>query len=108
MDEITKLEEMIMIAVWRLKDEAYGYKIRSFISEKIKKDFSYGNLYSVLGQLVRKEFVIKSSLGDNSQKQGKQKIYYTVSPKGIQALRESHEVHNLLWDGISDPALNKF
>ena len=57
MNELTKIEEMLLIGIWRLKEDAYGYKIRKYISEIIQKDFTYGNLYSALGQLVKKGYV---------------------------------------------------
>ncbi len=107
MTELTKTEEMLLIAIWRLKGEAYGYRIRKYISELIQKDFTYGNLYSILNQLVKKGYVDKRPDLSENQKHGKQKMYYLVSAEGLLALKDSREIHNSLWNGISDYSFDK-
>ena len=106
MNELTRIEEMLLISIWRLKEEAYGYRIRKYISEIIRKDFTYGNLYSALGQLVDKGYVNKRKDSLGVRRQGKRKVYYSVSPLGIEALKKTRAVNELLWDGISDRALD--
>lgn len=101
MNELTNLEEMLLIAIWRLKGEAYGYRIREFISDIIEKEFTYGNLYSVLGQLVKKEYVTKRTESGGGQRRGRKRVFYAVSNDGIRALRASREVHDTLWDGLT-------
>jgi len=105
MEEVTKIEEILLLSIWQLKDNAYGYKIRKHISKVIKKDFTYGNLYSVLNQLARRGYVQKS-IGESTEKRtGKNKIYYTVTPEGLKALKATTEMRDLLWDGISKELL---
>lgn len=106
MDELTKTEEMLLIAIWRLKNEAYGYRIRKYISELIGKDFTYGNLYSVLSQLVKKGYIDKSPDMSAESGHGKPKVYYTVSRRGVESLKTSRKTYSLLWDGISDYTLD--
>jgi len=106
MNDLTKTEEMLLICILRLKDEAYGYAIRKYITQLIGKDFTYGNLYSALSQLVKKSYVSKKTGSHDSQNKGKLKIYYAVSPSGINALKASREVHDILWDGINDYVFN--
>jgi len=77
MKELTKIEEILLMAIWRLKDDAYGVKIRQYISGYLAKEFTYGNLYSALHQLVKK--------------------------KGMEALQAARELHEKLWAGISSP-----
>ncbi len=107
MSDLTKTEEMLLICIWRLKEEAYGYSIRKYITLLIGKDFTYGNLYSALSQLVKKGYVSKKTGSDDNQNKGKLKIYYAVSPSGINALKTSRAVHDILWDGINDYVLDK-
>ena len=59
MKDLTKTEEILLLSIWQLKDEAYGVKIRQHVSKVIKKEFTYGNLYSALNQLVLKHYVEK-------------------------------------------------
>lgn len=106
MKELTKIEEILLVAIWRLKEEAYGVKIRQYVSELIEKEFTYGNLYSALNQLVIKKYVFKA-LGDPTPaRRGRRKIFYSISPLGMQALKAAREMNEKLWQGISSYVLD--
>ncbi len=107
MKELTKTEEILLLAIWRLKDEAYGVKIRQHVSNVIKKEFTYGNLYSALDQLVKKRYVSKTPGETTEERRGRRKIYYTLSPDGLQALKTSREMHETMWSGISKYAFDR-
>jgi DNA-binding PadR family transcriptional regulator len=102
MKELTKIEEILLLAIWRLADKAYGVKIRQCVSEIIEKEFTYGNLYSALSQLTKKNYV-KKTLGEPTpDRRGRRKIYYTVSPDGVQALKAAREMNQKMWEGITE------
>jgi DNA-binding PadR family transcriptional regulator len=106
MKDLTKIEEILLLAIWRLKDDAYGVKIRKCVSQIIGKEFTYGNLYSALNQLSQKKHVTKT-LGDPTpDRRGRRKIFYRVSPAGIKALKTAREVNQKMWEGISDYAFD--
>ena len=48
MKEISKAEEMVLLAIWRLADNAYGVTIRRQIRNDTGKDYTYGTLYGLL------------------------------------------------------------
>jgi DNA-binding PadR family transcriptional regulator len=102
MKDLTKTEEILMLAIWRLKDDAYGVKIRKHVSQIIGKDFTYGNLYSALSQLSKKKYVRKTLGESTPDRRGRRKIYYTVSPDGMKALKTAREMNQKMWEGISD------
>lgn len=104
MIELTKIEEILLISIWQLKDEAYGVQIRKHVSEVIKKEFTYGNLYSALNQLVKKKYVHKTPGEIVPERRGRRRIYYTVTPDGLKALRSAHEMQRSLWGQIPDYA----
>jgi len=99
--ELTKFEEVLLVVIWRLKDEAYGVKIRRFIAEHLKKDVTYGNLYSALDQLARKGYVDKQLGEPTPQRRGRRKIYYSVTGGGLQALKAAWEMNETLWAGLN-------
>lgn len=103
MKELTKTEEILLMAIWRLKDDAYGVKIRQYISGLLGKEFTYGNLYSALNQLVKKKYVRKTLGEPTPDRRGRRKIYYTLSREGTKALQNARELHERLWAGISSP-----
>jgi DNA-binding PadR family transcriptional regulator len=100
MEDLTKIEETVLIAIWQLDDQAYGYNIRKHIRKVFKKEFSIGNLYSVLNQLDRKAYVVKSIDESGERRRGKPKVYYRVTEEGTQALNYSRKTHNRIWKGI--------
>ena len=107
MDELTKIEEILLISIWQLKADAYGYRIRKHISKVIQKEFTFGNLYSALNQLVRKGYV-KKSIGEPAEnRRGKNKIYYNVTPEGLKALKSAIDMHEQLWDSVSKDLMFK-
>lgn len=107
MKDLTKIEEILLIAIWRLEDEAYGVKIRQYVSNFLGKEFTYGNLYSALHQLSVKKYVDKS-LGDPTPaRRGRRKINYQVTARGREALRTAREMNKKLWTGLSDLAFDR-
>lgn len=100
MKELTKTEEILLLSIWRLKDEAYGFKIRQHVSAIIGKEFTYGNLYSCLNQLTQKTYVKKHQGETTPARRGRLRMYYTLSPSGLAALKYACEMNRKLWGGI--------
>ena len=100
MKYLTKIEEILLLSIWQLKDEAYGFKIRHHVSDIIGKDFTYGNLYSALNRLTRKEYVFKRSGESTLQRRGKTRMYYTISSAGIEALKSACDLNQKLWGAL--------
>jgi DNA-binding PadR family transcriptional regulator len=100
MKELTITEEIILTAIWRLKDDAYGVTIRKKVAEVVKKDMIYGTLYNMLAQLVRKGYVQKHRGRPTAERGGRSKIYYRLTDSGINALKEARRLQKLIWDGL--------
>jgi len=105
--ELTKFEEILLVVIWRLQDDAYGVKIRQYIVKHLKKDYTYGNLYSALDQLARKGYVEKRLGESTKQRRGRRKIYYTISSEGSQALEVAREMNETLWEGLTRLAFER-
>jgi DNA-binding PadR family transcriptional regulator len=102
MNVITRLEEAILIAIWRLKDNAYGVTINKQVSESCKKKYSMGALYFALDQLLRKSHVSKTIKRFYHEIGGRSRTYYSLTEEGIKALWEVRVYQKSLWVGISD------
>jgi PadR family transcriptional regulator PadR len=100
MDNLTKVEELVLIAIWQLEKQAYGYLIRKHALSEFKKEFTIGNLYSILNQLDRKGYVTKREGEANETRRGKPKVYYTLTHEGLEALRAARKSYHLIWKGI--------
>lgn len=107
MKEISILEEMVLIAIFRLKNDAYGVTIRKKITDATQKDVIYGTLYNTLDQLVRKGHLKKIRGQPTKERGGRSKMFYSLTLSGINALQDSRDLHQKLWDGIKELTLDK-
>ncbi|MFC1513950.1 PadR family transcriptional regulator [candidate division KSB1 bacterium] len=107
MDELSKTDEIILITIFRMKNNAYGVTIRRKIEELTGKLFGYGTLYSALDQLLRRRYVVKITGEPTSERGGRRKYYYRVTKEGAEALKSAQRTHSVLWSGISESVLDE-
>jgi PadR family transcriptional regulator PadR len=107
MKELTKIEEILLVAIWHLEEKAYGVKIKQHVSAIIGKELTYGHLYSTLNQLLTKKMVTKSRGKASKQRMGRPRLYYSITPPGIEALKAAKVMNEKLWSGISTFALDR-
>ncbi len=107
MKDLTMSESMLLLAIFRLGENAYGVKIRQKVAEVTDRTYSYGTLYSSLDQLVKKRYVQKTIGDPTPERGGRSKIYYRLSAEGVEALQNAYELQKAIWNGISDIAVEK-
>ena len=96
MIDLTLNETVVLLAILRLKDHAYGVAIREEVTKITNTTVTYGTLYSYLDQLFRKGYLTKHYGKPTPERGGRRKIYHCLSPKGRQALREAYEIQKTL------------
>lgn len=101
MNHLTKNEEIILLSILRLKENAYGVSIKNQIKDRTGDDWNYGLLYATLDQLVKKGLLIKKEGKPLPERGGRRKIYYSISPGGHRALGEAYKLQVALWDGVA-------
>lgn len=101
---LSRSEEVVLLSIWRLQDEAYGVSIRKQVSKATGRDWSIGAVYAPLHRLEKKGFVEARKGEPVSKRGGRSKVYYHLTPTGKQALLAVKHVHEALWGGI--PALD--
>jgi PadR family transcriptional regulator PadR len=106
MNVITRLEEAILIAIWKLEDNAYGVTINKQVSRSFKKNYSMGALYFSLDQLLRKGYVNKTTEQIYHEKGGRSRTYYRLAKDGQKALQEVKAYQRALWEGIPEIAFD--
>jgi DNA-binding PadR family transcriptional regulator len=107
MQDLTEKEKVLLLAIWQLKESAYGVFVRRHINEKIGKLWNYGTLYRMMDQLVKKELLNRCEGEPIPESGGRRKIFYTLTPKGLQALQDAFEFQKLLWKGITKITLEE-
>jgi DNA-binding PadR family transcriptional regulator len=102
---LTLNEEMLLLAIWRLGSNAYGVTIMDQVREISGKKIVYGTLYNSLDNLVKKSYVATEEGEPTPERGGRRKVFYSLTKKGAEALRETRKLHLSMWEGISDIAL---
>ena len=95
-----EFELMILLALIRLGDDAYGVPISKELLETTGRDVAIGSVYAALDRLEQKEFVA-SMLGDPTPARGgRAKRYFRVTPKGLREAKMTKKALISLWRGI--------
>ena len=98
---LSRIEEIILLAIIRLGDQAYGMKIREEIIKATGKKWLLGAIYGPLGRLQKNGYVISIKGAPTPERGGRAKVYYQITQKGKDALADIYTVNNLIWKGIT-------
>ena len=102
-DHLGEFEQLVLLAILRLKTDAYGMTIRREIEERAGRPTSIGALYLTLERLQKKGFV-QSQLGEATQERGgRAKRFFTVNPTGREMLRSSLKALKKMSTGLLVP-----
>lgn len=102
MDLLTRAEELILLAVWRLKENAYSIPIHDQVSAITGETFSLGSIYMPLDRLVKKGFLESYLSEATPERGGRHKRIYKLTREGLKALQRIRRVQNRMWNGIPD------
>ena len=98
--DIGNFELMVMLALIRLGDEAYGVPISQEIEERSGREVALGSVYAALERLERKGLVA-SKLGEATpERGGRAKRYFRVTGKGLREVRDTQAALMSLWQGL--------
>lgn len=97
---LTRSEEYVLLAVWRLKGNAYTLSIVKQVSEVTGYQWQVGAVYVPLDKLTRKGYLRKYRGEPTPERGGRNKSLYELTQAGLKALREIREVQDTVWEGI--------
>lgn len=92
-----EFELMILLAIIRLGEDAYGVPISRELEAQRRRSVSVGSVYAALERLEGKGLV-ESSLGDPTpERGGKAKRYFRITKAGLRQVHETRRVLQSLW-----------
>ena len=98
---IGEFEELVLLTIASLRDDAYGVSIKEDIEERAKRAISIGSLHSTLTRLEEKGFV-SSRLGEpTSERGGRRKRFFEVTNAGEAALIKIKSLRDELWSSTN-------
>src|SRR5262252_9483822 len=100
-DFLGEFEQIIMLAVLRLAEQAYGMEVRREIETRTGRETSIGAVYATLDRLETKGLV-RSREQDEGARTRK---LYRVTAEGNRALARTHQAASRMWEGLRVPGL---
>ena len=100
-----EFEEIVLLTVGILHDNAYGVTIKQEIYDRLNRKVSVGALQTALRRMEKKGYLSSKKGESNSVRGGRPKLYFTLTALGQQALEYSRETRNNLWAAIPKAAL---
>ena len=98
MKSITRKEEMIMLAILNLGEDAYLVSIQAYLSEIFEKKVSLTSVHLPLRRLEKINY-LESKMGEaTAVRGGRRKKLYEVTDIGYKALESYRNISNKLWN----------
>ena len=98
---IGEFEQLILLALARLGDEAYGVSIRNILIARTRRRPSFGAIYSTLRRMEAKGLVRSYTGAPEAVRGGRAKKHVVLTPRGRAALREAHTAVMNMAEGIT-------
>ncbi|HTA41162.1 MAG TPA: helix-turn-helix transcriptional regulator [Bryobacteraceae bacterium] len=96
-------EQAVLLAVWRLADEAYGRAILRGVQSALQREVAAGAVYATLDRLEQKKLIDSHVEEGTPVRAGRVRRYYRLTVPGVKALNESKAALENMWRGAKWP-----
>lgn len=96
-----EFEQLLLLAVMRLGEDAYGLAMRREIEERTGRVISPGAIYPTMDRLERKGYVRSYMSEPTQERGGRARRHFQLQPAGYEALRRSHAALVAMWEGFA-------
>jgi PadR family transcriptional regulator PadR len=100
MNHLTRIEEILLLAVWKLRDQAYGISIREQVEKDTGIGWLSGAIYAPLNRLKKLGFVAARTADGSGELGGRPRVYYTLTEEGRRKLSDIQEMTRHMWAGV--------
>jgi PadR family transcriptional regulator PadR len=97
---LNETEQLVMLALARLGEEAYGVPVRREIEERSGRPVSIAAVYAALDRLERRGFATSWLSSPLPERGGRARKHFGLTTDGIEALEAAREAMNRMWDGV--------
>ncbi len=102
-DVLGAFEQAVLLAIVRLRDEAYGRAVYKEVQVRLGRNVAAGAVHATLERLEHKGLVA-SRLGSGTPiRAGRPRRYYRPEPSGMSALNDARATVEALWRGLEWP-----
>ena len=102
---VGEFEHLVLLALVRLGNGAYGAAIRREIRERTGRDASVGTVYMTLGRLEKKKMIVSYAGNPTPQRGGRRRRHYLIENEGQRALGRAYRAFTAMGEGIEGEPL---
>lgn len=99
-DFLGEFEQLVLLAVVRLENEAYGMAIRREIEARSGRGVSIGAVYATVERLLAKGYLQAKAADRNVVSDGRARRFYALTSEGTEALETSRALQARMWAGV--------
>ncbi len=99
-DYLGEFEEIVLLAILRLRENAYGVTIRREIESETKRTTSVGAVYTTLERLEKKRYISSRHGEPTAERGGRAKRYFQLEATGADALEQAMIARQRLLKGV--------
>ena len=100
---VGEFEFIVLVAILRLGDDAYGLTIRREIASCTDREPAPGAVYTTLDRLEEKGLVSSRYRDATEERGGRPKRFFQLSARGLKTVTETHRTLTRLFDGVLVP-----
>jgi PadR family transcriptional regulator PadR len=104
---LSRQEELMLLSIWKLGDNAYGVTIRQDVTDVTGKYWSIGAVYDVLDRLTKKGLVSTVAGDPVKARGGKSKRFYRITKSGFKELEDVRVLQRKAWVGLPEYGYEK-
>ena len=97
---VGEFEQLVLLALVRLGNGAYGAAIRREIRECTGRDASVGTVYMALARLEKKKLIVSYVGNPTAQRGGRRRRHYLIDTDGQKALGRAYRAFTAMATGI--------
>jgi len=102
MKYLSRAEEMVLLAIWRLKGNAYAVTIREELKRMTGKTWAFGALFVTLDRMTKKD-LLRSHISEPKQERGgRRKRIYRLTLDAVEAMNAVRELEQSMWAAVPD------
>lgn len=102
---LSRIEEFLLLAIWKLADNAFGVAIIEQVETDTGISWMSGAIYGALTRLRKNGYVETTRVQQSPEQLGRPRIYYRLTKLGMEKLIAVQKVNRMMWDGV--PNLEK-
>lgn len=102
-----EFEQLVLLAVLRLRDEAYGMRVRRELLERARRDTAIGAVYATLDRLEGKGLLRSRAIAGEGAREGRVKRVFEVTIEGRRTLARVQDTLARMQDGLDLRARGK-